>query len=434
MAEHARIETETRVVHEVDLLALAAGSPVRPVFWWQSPSSGRALAAVGAIAEVRATGPERFTTAEGKLRETLHAAGPEAIAVGGFAFAHADPLSAEWRELPAVRFFVPRLLWLCEGEVTRRVRLWRVGEEEETAALLEAVEESARTVHFEAPALHGPILPVARGERRHWRERVESARARIAAGSLAKVVLSRSRRLQLEAPAGASSLLARLAQIRPGCHHFWLGAGATDFLGSTPELLVSRRGGEVASGAIAGTARRGATPAEDASLGEALLACPKSRHEHGLVVDHVLAALAPVTSSLEAAESPRLLRLPEAQHLHTPVRGRLREPLDVLSLAARLHPTPAVCGAPAGLAYRLLEREEPDRGWYAGGVGWMGADGDGEVAVALRSALVDGTTLLLRAGAGIVAGSNPEAELAETEVKLAALVRGLVPRRSERAA
>ena len=205
--------------------------------------------------------------------------------------------------------------------------------------------------------------------------------------------------------------------------NFWLGREGTSFLGSTPELLVRVEGQTVTSGALGGSAPRGADDEEDRVLGDSLLASAKNLEEHEYVVSAVRSALGSVAGPLYSVERPRLMRLPEAQHLYTPVQGRLRERRSALEVAGLLHPTPAVCGVPRETARAIIEREEPHRGWYTGAVGWMDAGGGGEFAVALRSGLVDRSRMFLWAGAGIVAGSDPEAEFAETETKFSALFR-----------
>ena len=166
----------------------------------------------------------------------------------------------------------------------------------------------------------------------------------------------------------------------------------------------------------------------------ALLACPKNAREHQLVRDAITAALAGGLRELVVPPRPELVSLPEAHHLHTPIGGRLRQPRTVLELAGALHPTPAVCGVPREAARALIERDEAERGWYAGAIGWMDARGDGELVVALRSALVEDRRVVLWAGAGIVEGSDADLELAEVEAKMTALFHHPRGEAGERAA
>jgi menaquinone-specific isochorismate synthase len=211
-------------------------------------------------------------------------------------------------------------------------------------------------------------------------------------------------------------VLDRLRRSHPSC--FTYAAGG--FVGASPELLVRRRGDEVASCPMAGTVRRGTTPEEDDALTAGLRRSVKEAEEHRLLVEAVVAALAPVCVEAPVAGEPDVVRFPTVSHLATRVSGVLRTPApSALALAGLLHPTPAVGGLPRSEALATISALEGfDRGLYAGPVGWVDAAGDGEWAVALRGAQLQGRLARLVAGAGIVAGSDPEAEWAETEVKL----------------
>jgi isochorismate synthase len=358
--------------------------------------------------------------------------GARPLVVGGFGFSDDDPTGPEWREFPSLRWFLPRLLWVSAGGRSWVIRTGETGEEGDLARLLSATFARARTASPGETPLLGEIAAADDGE--DFGRRVRDLREQIAAGIVRKVVIARRRHVRSPRPPSAPGLLASLRSLRPTCFSFWLGAGETDFLGSSPERLVRLDAGTVVAGALAGTAPRGATPEDDRRLGIGLLGCEKNRREHDFVVGAVKAALVDVAACVDAPAEPELVLLPEAQHLSTTVRARLRAPATVVELAGRLHPTPAVCGLPREAARRIIERDEPERGWYCGGVGWMAGNGEGEIAVALRSALVDGRDVWLRAGAGIVEGSDPAAELAETEVKFEALLHGVRRDRGERAA
>ncbi|MBI4729709.1 MAG: isochorismate synthase [Acidobacteria bacterium] len=260
---------------------------------------------------------------------------------------------------------------------------------------------------------------------------VEAARELIRRGALQKVVLARSLVVESEDPFDARSLVARLRAADPACYSFAVGrtvepAPAT-IVGASPELLVSRRGAVVRANPLAGTAARDPDPARDAEAARALLASRKDRAEHAFVVEAARDALAPVCDRLDVQAEPSLLATSAVWHLSTEIRGRLRDPApSALALAALLHPTPAVCGTPTGAALAAIrEMEVIDRGLYAGLVGWVDASGDGEWAVGLRCAELGGRAARLFAGAGIVAGSEPAAEVAETEAKFRPLLRAL---------
>jgi isochorismate synthase len=252
---------------------------------------------------------------------------------------------------------------------------------------------------------------------------VAEVRRRIRAGELTKVVLARMLVARADRHIDRASLLARLRRREPDAYVFAVNA----FVGATPELLVARRGHDVWSNPLAGTAARCPDDVDDRAAAELLLRSPKDLLEHAPVVDAVREALAPVCDDLTTDQTPSLLATGAVWHLSTSVRGRLREPLpSALELAARLHPTPAVCGTPRDAAMSLIgEVESIDRTLYGGIVGWMDADGDGEWAVVLRCAEVQGRMALLFAGAGIVADSEPRAELEETAAKFRSMLGAL---------
>jgi isochorismate synthase len=246
--------------------------------------------------------------------------------------------------------------------------------------------------------------------------------ARIGRGEAEKVVLARRVALQLERPFDLEVVLARLRTRFPDCTVFAVHRGDATFAGATPETLVALTRREVRADCLAGTARRGSDDATDRVLAEALLHDDKERREHALVVRGLTEALAPVCATMDVPPEPSIRRTATVQHLHTPFRGTTDRRRHVLDLVSRLHPTPATSGMPRDVSMRLIRQHEKfDRGWYAGPLGWLDANGDGEFAVALRSALVRGSTALLYAGCGIVAGSDPEREYVEAGAKLEAM-------------
>jgi isochorismate synthase len=256
---------------------------------------------------------------------------------------------------------------------------------------------------------------------------VARAVRQIRAGDYTKVVLARS--LRADAPGFDPAPVVRaLAGRDPGGHTFAvdLGSGRTLF-GASPELLVSRRGAQVRANPLAGSAARSADPVEDRRRADALLRSAKDRHEHAVVADAVAAALRPYCSRLTVPVEPSLVRTATMWHLSTVVTGVVADPaVSALRLATALHPTPAVCGTPTAAARRAIAELEPfDRGFFTGMVGWTDAAGDGEWAVTIRCATADADGLDLFAGAGVVADSDPAAELAETTAKLGTMLAAL---------
>jgi menaquinone-specific isochorismate synthase len=257
-----------------------------------------------------------------------------------------------------------------------------------------------------------------------WRAAVTAALEAIGSGHLDKVVLAREAAVEAARPFPRVELLRRLRE-RPGSSTFLYASGA--LVGASPELLVRRQGGVATSRPMAGTVPRGASAAAEADGLARLTGSPKEAVEHRLVVDAVAEGLAKVADRVEVGR-PEVVRLATVAHLATEITANLTGPLPTaLELAGLLHPTPAVGGSPRDAALAAIAALEPfDRGCYAGPVGWVDRGGDGEWAVALRCATLDGRRARLLAGAGIVPGSDPDAEWAETEHKLRAMLEVLL--------
>lgn len=250
---------------------------------------------------------------------------------------------------------------------------------------------------------------------------VAAAVERMKAGEFDKVVLARTLELTARETPDLAAMLRRLARRDPAGYTFAVpSAPGRTLIGASPELLVSRAGSTLTANPLAGSAPRSADLAEDVRRAAALLESAKDLHEHAVVVDAVRAALAPFCRTIDVPARPTLVRTAAMWHLSTTVTGELADPgrTTALDLAAALHPTPAVCGTPTGLARQVIAESEPfDRGAYTGMVGWQNADGDGEWVVTIRCAEAEGNLLRLFAGAGVVAESSPEAETAETGAK-----------------
>jgi menaquinone-specific isochorismate synthase len=257
-----------------------------------------------------------------------------------------------------------------------------------------------------------------------WTATVAAVRDRIAAGELTKAVLAREVVVTTDQPLEASEILDRLRRTFPTSILF----AVDGFIGASPELLVGRIGDVVRAHPLAGTAARSSDPAADAALAAQLLASDKDRWEHRITIDWLLDTLLPFCSYVDAEPQPAIVSLANVHHLGTLVEGRLSSPpASVLELVEALHPTPAVGGEPQEAALAVIAASEgSDRGRYAGPVGWVDGAGNGQFAVGIRSAQLDGTRARLFAGVGVVADSDPQAELAETRAKLAALLGALL--------
>lgn len=247
---------------------------------------------------------------------------------------------------------------------------------------------------------------------------VQDAVDRIRSGVVSKVVLARDLAAELPADFDLRPVLAELSDSYQKC---WTYSVAGNF-GASPELLLRSAQGEVSARVLAGTAGRGTDPDVDRAIAEGLAHSAKNRGEHRLAVESLVRSLEPFCEAVEADPQPFSLQLPDVWHLATDVRGRLRGQVDLLRVLAELHPTAAVAGTPRDRALQLIDELEPfDRGFYAGPVGWISADGSGEFVIALRGAQINDGRLRALAGCGIVAESDPKAELQETELKFAAI-------------
>jgi isochorismate synthase len=382
-------------------------------FFYSSPS-GDALGGLGVAWAAVETGAERFAGLDRHLLEL--AGGLEAMV--GFSFSADGPQSEQWDGFPAATAVVPRI------SVSRRNGESRLRVVVPPGVMPSAVLGAAAVLHPPEPvaSLPGGRVLEAVPPAGAWVNRVREAVDEIRAGLLDKVVLARSVRVDLGGPVEPFDLVALMVDRFPGCHVYGWQVGSSVLIGASPELLVRRRCGFFETRPLAGSAPRSLDPGEDARLGEALLASFKDQAEHAFVVDEIVTRLGTMVSGMKRPPGPGLERLAGVQHLATTLTGSTGSRL--LEIAAAIHPTPAVCGVPMDRALAHIGSAEAiDRGWYSGGVGWASAEGDGELALALRCALVQGEAATLFVGNGIVADSDPAAELDETEVKLAPLLK-----------
>jgi menaquinone-specific isochorismate synthase len=243
---------------------------------------------------------------------------------------------------------------------------------------------------------------------------VSQALQKLEAGDLEKVVLARDVVAAVPTDFDPRPAIGRLTRRYPSCWTYWVNRR----FGASPELLVRVDHGRVSARVLAGTAGRGTDPEVDRAIAGALINSVKNTVEHRLAVESLVNSLDPFCEEIVADEAPFSLALPNVWHLASDVQGIISDDSSVLDLADALHPTAAVAGTPRAEAMELIRQLEPtDRGSYAGPIGWVGADGDGEWVIALRGAVLADGKIIAHAGCGIVNGSSPEAELAETRLK-----------------
>ncbi|MBB3042814.1 isochorismate synthase [Nocardioides soli] len=372
----------------------------RPVTWLRRADG---LVGWGVAAEVRTSGATRFADADKWWRETTARAvvhdevgepGTGPVAFGTFAFADEPGESV---------LVLPRVVVGRRGDVA-----WLTVVGDEPVPDLAPADPPAPPsgASFADGALNGE----------QWMSAVADAVARIGRGDLEKVVLARDLVVTADEPIDVRWPLRRLTEQYPMCWTFHVDG----MFGATPEMLVRRERGLVTSRVLAGTIRRTGDDERDLALAATLARSSKDLEEHEYAVRSVADSLEPHCSSMNVPEAPFVLHLPNVMHLATDVAGVVHDAATVssLQLAEALHPSAAVGGTPTPAATALIaEIEGMDRGRYAGPVGWMDATGDGEWGIALRSAVIAGSTVRLFAGCGIVADSDPQAELAEAQAK-----------------
>jgi len=418
-------------------------------FFWEQPAEQTSLIGIGAAKTIETKGSTCFTDSALAWRDLMNQAvisytpetepspGSGPILFGGFAF---DPLSSRtqlWSEFPDGLLILPRfLLSYHANHVTLTINNMihaidnielKALKIEEDLRQLQSVIEHHSNIHQEQTPSQFSIhekLPASA-----WMAMVAKVVERIQQGAFEKVVLAREIQLKMVDPTEVFDInltLQRLRESYPTAYVFAIQRGERFFVGATPERLVLAQDGQIHTMALAGSVRRGETEIEDAQLGVELLQSEKDKHEHSIVVTTVLQALKNHCANVHVSAAPQLLKLKNLQHLQTPLTGDLIPGRCILDVMADLHPTPAVGGFPRQAALEEIRNtEELDRGWYAGPLGWIGASGHGEFAVALRSGLIDGTKATLFAGCGIVSHSEPQVEYAESWLKFQVMLRGL---------
>lgn len=405
-----------RLDTEIDLLELAGDDGVL----FEKGRRGLAGRGLALTIDVPRAAPSRAAEVVGDALATIECddavglpgCGP--VAFGALPFAPSTP----------GQLVVPRLIAGRADDGTRWVTTVTEDGTDPIEALQRAVDDECHT--GEGPRRIDAVDFSVRSSRTptDWCSAVAAARDAIRAGRARKVVLAREVIVSTSASLSRRTVLSRLRAAYPGCFVYSIGA----LVGASPELLVARSGDIVRSHPMAGTAPRSGDPSTDARLAAALLSSAKDQVEHRITIDMVHDTLLPWCSYLDEEAEPSIVAVANVQHLATMVEGRLSSPpASVVELMTALHPTPAVCGHPRDEALALIaEYEGLDRGSYAGPVGWVDAIGNGEWAVGIRCAAIDGTTARLYAGVGVVADSDPVAELAETQAKLQALLGAII--------
>lgn len=388
--------------------------PGKHAFWFHArPAEGRLLLGMGHAFLLDSEGPQRFATLDHAWQAVCHAwrheAGmPHRQAFCGFAFS--PDRNNGW---PNARLAIPTLLIEQQEASLRAIITLAAGNIE--AGLSSAAELLSPTLSSPPLRPQRVLRLQDRTEEARWLARTRHALSDIERGLLAKLVLCRETHLRHDQPIAPMRLLETLCRQQHDATIYAHSTGQEFFLGATPECLLRFSAQHIETMALAGTAWQGSPP----------LASDKNRHEQSLVTEAILGALAPLVTGLELAR-PEATSAGKLTHWRTRISGQPRQNVRCLTVLDALHPTPAVGGFPSEPAQKWLLQHEPARAaWYSGGFGLLGSDGSGDFSVALRSALIRGDQAYLQAGAGIVAGSIPAQELAETDAKFGTLLRAL---------
>ena len=413
---------------ELDPLAvLETLNEPAPRAYFENPSRHRAHAAGTPLTSWQGTGKLRFADADRwlhELRSKLYCIGPEPRIIATFPFYPEKTTAGLTAQL-----FLPSWQVVTENGQTM-VTLTEMASEGVAERLAQRAEAFRRFTYRAQPMPVRAAVPTVLTEiGGNWfPSAVTRATELIREGSFEKIVLSRAFDWRRPEAFNVYPSLHRLRRANPPCHTFLVDEPEGALIGSTPETLLSLFEGAIRTESVAGTTRRGESASEDASLAEALLSSEKDLREHQAVTASILRRLRMVGVIAATSQSPELLRLGNVMHLRTPIEGTMPTDRSFLEIAGELHPTPAVGGKPRDLALPFIPGFEPhQRGLYTGAVGWVGLNGlTGKLFVALRCARLHENTARAFAGAGIVAGSNPQAEAIETEMKLRTILEALV--------
>lgn len=408
-----------------DPLLWLAAQEVAPSFYWRGRGALDARAGLGAALTIETP------TLDPTAGDVLDQLPPGASLFLTARFDAAAEVGEEWALFGSARLVLPRIEFWSDGRTATIAA--HVAPGESPQAVRDALRRLRPAYGATSGALPLPFMRRDDPDRAEWDRMLRWSLGAFEHSNLDKVVLARRARFSFDAPIDAVALLLRLEAATPRCYHALVapaGLCGPVFVTATPERLLRLDGRDAETEAVAGTRPRSEADAADDRLRDELLASEKDLREHIYVRDAIRDALAPLAATLDVEGEASAMTLARGRHLRTGIRATLREDVPAVEVARVLHPTPAVGGTPTAEALDAIRRLEPfDRGLYAGPIGWIGRDAQGrpaaDLAVGIRSGLVDGRTLSLYSGAGIVRGSDPMAEWAEIEHKIGDFARVL---------
>ncbi|MEG4317574.1 MULTISPECIES: isochorismate synthase [unclassified Microcoleus] len=446
--DQTKIVSISQEIAPVDPLAVLQeiSAPDGRHFYFEKrdPIAGKsfAIAALDSAIDLTVAGSDRFTTAQNFIQSSLSQTitiGTERLPFSGPHFFCSFAFFDE--NVAANSYFPPGTIFLPKWQITRlkdsctivaNARIDRnINVKIITEALGKQFDKIADRKYIKL-AIDGKkisdLKQIPVNDAAQFKTSVKSALELIESKYFSKIVLSRAINVISQTPFSLIDSLNNLRLTYPGCYVFSTSNGqGQQFIGASPERLISIHNNQLITDALAGSAPRGKTEAEDGNLGKDLLNSEKDIREHQAVIDFIVDRLSSLGIHPDFSPLPRLLQLSNIQHLWTPIRARIPPDIHLLKILAQLHPTPAVAGVPRDIALQQIQGGEIcDRSLYAAPLGWIDRTGNGEFAVGIRSALIDGSRAILHAGVGIVAGSEPDKELAEIQLKLQALLNALV--------
>ena len=415
--DQARIVRLSVSAGAVDALGWLRGQRAYPKVYWAGRDGGGETSAVGVADLQTGEGPGDIDVLRKSVPESD---GGDVRYYGGGRFDPGREASEEWDPFGSYSFVLPRFeLHAGEEGSTLVCNLVLPRDASRQEEVLREIEGLRAPSDGRGASLPEPLYRRDAPDHDGWEANVGWALVAFSEGRMGKVVLARRAELGFDEDLDGILLAEEFRDAAPGCFRFYVEpVEGVAFLGASPERLFRREGRWVRSEAVAGTRPRGASSADDEDLREELLGSEKDRSEHGFVKLGIGEALRPLCVGLDVEDGVSEMKLASRRHLVSRVRGELREGVTDAEVLQALHPTPAVGGYPGGAALEGIRGLEPfDRGWWAGPIGWVGADAS-EFAVGIRSGLVRGRTLALFSGAGIVPGSDPGEEWAEVEQKI----------------
>jgi menaquinone-specific isochorismate synthase len=402
------------------------------MYYSEKPLLNQFFLGINSILTITEKGERRFSSLEKRIKETgenlvsNRRDYPELsvpLFFGGMKFTveHSDDY---WKDFDDSIWFIPELLYLRSDNKYYFMFNFFATAKVKTETLLSKFENVLKLFYTETEPWDGKNLRVLKKtgvepkDKKKWKNQVQQVLEKIGDGELKKIVLSRKIELIFTSDISIEPILKSLADNYPECTLFLFHIGKSTFVGASPETLARANGSQIVLETLAGSAERGSDDASDNQIEKQLLASKKNLYEHEIVVDYLRECLPGSSEDMEIGK-PTVKKLKNIQHLKTLIKLNLNEHNSFINIIGKIHPTPAVCGLPSDTALNIIKKtENHQRGLYAGLIGWLNFQNEGELVLAIRSALAVGNKLIVYAGCGIVNGSNPDDEYEETELKL----------------